>query len=75
MKRPCKVANSTTSGLAGVAYWIQSNIPKGIDIRKDNPGIVTIKNWIDEEYRKGRTTTISEEEMFKLVTEYMPELF
>ena len=33
------------------------------------------KNWIDEEYRKGRTTTISEEEMFKLVREYMPELF
>ena len=75
LKRPCKVAISNTSGLAGVAYWIQSNIPKGIDIRKDNPGIVTIKNWIDEEYRKGRTTTISEEEMFKLVREYMPELF
>ena len=75
LKRPCKVAISNTSGLAGVAYWIQSNIPKGIDIRKDNPGIVTIKNWIDEEYRKGRTTTISEEEMFRLVKEYMPELF
>lgn len=75
LKRPCKVAISNTSGLAGVAYWIQSNIPKGIDIRKDNPGIVTIKNWIDEEYRKGRTTTISEEEMLRLVKEYMPELF
>ncbi len=75
LKRPCKVAISNTSGLAGVAYWIQSNIPKGIDIRKDNPAIVTIKNWIDDEYRKGRTTTISEEEMFKLVREYMPELF
>ena len=75
LKRPCKVAISNTSGLAGVAYWIQSNIPKGIDIRKDNPGIVTIKNWIDEEYRKGRTTTISEEEMLRLVKEHMPELF
>lgn len=75
LKRPCKVAISNTSGLAGVAYWIQSNLPKGIDIRKDNPGIVTIKNWIDEEYRNGRTTTISEEEMFRLVREHMPELF
>ena len=75
LKRPCKVAISNTSGLAGVAYWIQSNIPKGIDIRKDNPGIVAIKNWIDEEYKKGRTTTISEEEMLRLVKEYMPELF
>ena len=33
------------------------------------------KNWIDEEYKKGRTTTISEEEMLRLVKEYMPELF
>lgn len=75
LKRPCKVAISNTSGLAGIAYWIHSNIPQGIDIRKDNPGIVAIKNWIDEEYRGGRTTTISEEEMFKLVKEHLPELF
>jgi len=74
LKRPCKVAISNTSGLAGIAYWIQSNIPKGKDIRKDNPGIITIKNWIDEEYRKGRTTTISDDELFALVRQHMPEL-
>ncbi len=74
LKRSCKVAISNTSGLAGIAYWIQSNIPKGKDIRKDNPGIITIKNWIDEEYRQGRTTTISDEELFALVRQHMPEL-
>lgn len=74
LKRPCKVAVSNTSGLAGIAYWIQSNLPKGSGIRKDNPGIVMIKNWIDEEYSKGRTTTISEEELYRLVRQYMPEL-
>lgn len=75
LNRPCKVAVSNTSGLAGIAYWVQSNLPKGKGIRKDNPGIMAIKNWIDEEYRQGRTTTISDEELFKLVREHMPELF
>ncbi len=75
LKRPCKVAISNTSGLAGIAYWIHANLPGGIDIRKDNPGIMEIKAWIDREYKNGRTTSISEAEMFNLVREYLPELF
>ncbi len=74
LKRPCKVAVSNTSGLAGIAYWIQSNLPKGKDIHKDNPGIVTIKNWIDEQYSNGRTTTISDEELLELIRQHIPEL-
>ena len=74
LNRPCKVAVSNTSGLAGIAYWIQSNLPKGKGIHKDNPGIVLIKNWIDEQYRAGRTTTISDEELMSLIRENMPEL-
>jgi len=74
LNRPCKVAISNTSGLAGIAYWIQSNLPKGKDIHKDNPGIVTIKNWIDEQYSSGRTTTISDVELLELVRRNMPEL-
>ncbi len=75
LNRPCRVAVSNTSGLAGIAYWIQSNIPTGSDIRKDNPGILEIRNWIDAEYAGGRTTTISEDEMLKLTQQYLPELF
>ena len=74
LKRPCKVAVSNTSGLAGIAYWIQANLPKGKDIRKDNPGIQVIKEWIDEQYRDGRTTTISDEELMTLIRRNMPEL-
>jgi len=75
LKRSCKVAISNTSGLAGIAFWIHSNVPKGSEVRKDHPGIVAIKNWIDEEYKKGRTTTISEDEMFDLSKRHLPELF
>lgn len=74
LNRPCKVALSNTSGLAGIVYWIHSNIPNGLDIRKDNPGIIAIKNWIDEEYKNGRTTTISDEELYEQVKLNMPGL-
>ncbi len=74
LNRPCKVAITNTSGLAGIAYWVHANIPGGTDIRKDNPGIMEIKSWIDREYKNGRTTSISDEELHSLVREFMPEL-
>jgi isopropylmalate/homocitrate/citramalate synthase len=75
LKRPCKVSITNASGLAGIAFWIHSNIKGGCEIRKDHPGILAIKNWIDEEYRLGRTTTISESEMLSLSEKHLPELF
>ncbi|MBE6404621.1 MAG: 2-isopropylmalate synthase [Lentisphaerae bacterium] len=75
LNRPCKVAVSNTSGLAGIAYWVQSKFPAAIGMRKDSPGIIEIKNWIDNEYAGGRTTTISDDEMFALLRRYLPELF
>ncbi len=75
LKRPCKVAISNTSGLAGIAFWVHSNVKGGSAIRKDHPGVIAIKNWIDEEYKDGRTTTISEREMLELSQKHLPELF
>ena len=75
LNRPCKVAISNTSGLAGVAYWIHSTFPdKGSDIRKDNPGIQQIQAWITEQYKGGRITTISDDEMHELVKQHLPEI-
>ncbi len=76
LKRPCKVAVSNTSGLAGIAYWIQSNYPeKAAGLRKDHPAVIEIKDVVDAEYASGRTTTISDEEMNAMLRKYMPELF
>lgn len=75
LKRPCKVAISNTSGLAGIAYWVQSRFPAAVGMRKDSPGIVEIKNWIDSEYASGRITSISDNEMLQLIREHLPELF
>ncbi len=74
LNRPCRVAVSNTSGLAGIAYWVQENTPKGAGIRKDTPGIIAIRDWIDAEYARGRTTSISDNEMREQVRLHLPEI-
>jgi hypothetical protein len=69
------VAITNNSGLAGVAYWIHTHFKgKGADIRKDNPGIQQVYSWISSQYRDGRITSISDEEMLEQVRRYLPEL-
>ena len=76
LKRPCNVAITNSSGLAGIAYWLKNNLGKATtDIRKDNPGIIAIKNWIDNEYAGGRISSISDEEMLALAKKELPDLF
>ena len=73
LNRPCKVAVTNTSGLAGIAYWVQENIPGAGSIRKDHPGIAAMRDWIEDEYSKGRTTSISDKEMHSLAEKWLPE--
>ncbi|NOY74218.1 MAG: 2-isopropylmalate synthase [Kiritimatiellaeota bacterium] len=76
LKRPCKVAVTNNSGLAGIAYWIHTHFgEKALGIRKDHVGLVKIKEWIDEQYANGRITSISDEEMRLLLRDSLPELF
>lgn len=76
LKRPCKVAITNNSGLAGIAYWIHTHLPeKGGDVRKDHPGLIEINNWISEQYREGRVTSISDGEILEQVKKFLPELF
>lgn len=75
LNRPCKVGITSTSGLAGIAFWIHSNIPlAGQTVRKDHPALVSIKSWIDKQYEAGRVTAISDDEMLALLKEYFPEI-
>ena len=54
-----------TSGLAGIAYWINENYGLGPDeaVDKKDPLVIKLKNWIDLEYADGRQTTLSIEEL------------
>ncbi|MCL1859552.1 MAG: 2-isopropylmalate synthase [Oscillospiraceae bacterium] len=72
LKRPASVTVSDMSGLAGIAYWLNGyyNLTGESKIDKRDGICVYIKEWVDEEYKNGRTTVISDDELVKLVDEY-----
>ena len=61
MQRPLDVTISDKSGLASIAYWINSHLrlEGGETIDKRHPGIVRIHEWDAAQYDKGRVTGIS----------------
>ena len=56
---------SKTSGLAGIAYWMNSNYElRGENaVDKRDPLVAAIKDWVDKEYEDGRTSTLSTDEL------------
>lgn len=65
LNRPASVMISKTSGLAGIAYWINQNYDLAGDnlIDKRDPLVAAVKQWVDEEYEGGRTASLSTEEL------------
>ena len=65
LNRPASVSISNTSGLAGIAYWINNNYRLAGDkaIDKKHPLVIAIKEWVDKEYEDGRQTAISDIEL------------
>ena len=63
-RRP-SVLIGKTSGLAGIAYWINDyyNLPEGKTVDKRSPLVIRLKEWIDNEYASGRQTTLTPHEL------------
>ncbi len=77
LNRPPGVAINDKSGAAGIAHWINSYFGfKGDSvIEKHHPSIIKIYTYIKNLYEQGRITSLSSEEMEKLVRKYFPEYF
>lgn len=77
LNRPALVEISKTSGLAGIAYWInqQYGLTGEKELSKKDPLIVSIKEWIDQQYEDGRQTVISHKEMEELIEKFAPGRF
>jgi len=75
--RPARVSVSSTSGLAGIAFWINSyyNLPLERQLSKQDALVGRLKEWVDGEYASGRQTVISDEEMEEKLAEFAPERF
>ena len=65
LNRPPKVSISSTSGVAGVAFWVNERRKMRGEpaLPKTDPLIRSIFDWVTSEYENGRITVISEEEM------------
>ena len=77
LNRPPDVAITDRSGLAGISFWLntQLGIPADKKVDKSNPGVAKIKEWIDAEFAAGRVNVVSDEEMLVLVKKYIPEIY
>ena len=65
LNRPASVLISKTSGLAGIAYWINEhyNLSGEQEVNKKDPRVVAMKEWVDREYEGGRQTNLSTHEL------------
>jgi isopropylmalate/homocitrate/citramalate synthase len=75
LNRPSEVAISNTSGLAGVAYWINKHFYLDGDkkLTKHDDMVIRVKAEIDKSYADGRTTLMGDDELVGIITEVSPE--
>ncbi|MDY3908738.1 MAG: 2-isopropylmalate synthase [Eubacterium sp.] len=71
LNRPPKVSITSTSGVAGIACWVNAYFEKlgKPPVAKTDPLVQKMYAWVQEQYNGGRITMISDEEMEKLVGE------
>ena len=77
LNRPAAVTISKTSGLAGIAYWINQNYRLSGDaqIKKQDPLVLELKEWVDQEYEDGRQTVLANSELEAKIAELAPGRF
>ena len=77
LNRPAMVQISKTSGLAGIAYWVNQHyrLPDSQKLDKRDPLIQTMKNWIDQEYEDGRQNIMTDRELEQMLERLAPERF
>lgn len=80
LNRPPTVSVDSHSGVAGIAYWINNyyELPEWEIVNKKDMLVLAIKELVDNEYVKGRNTSMSDKEldmMIKTLDKERYELF
>ena len=73
LNRKVQVTVSKTSGLAGIAFCINSHsnlLGTEKEVSKRSPLIAKIKEYVDKQYEDGRQTLISDKELTDLVEKF-----
>ena len=75
LNRPPEVAITDRAGLAGIAYWINTQYPDFKDsqnkIDKTHPGVLKIKEYVDELFKGDRRNPLTKDEMTELIKKYI----
>ena len=76
LNRAPLVAVSNTSGLAGIAHWINTYFKLKDDkkVDKNSELVAMIKAWVDNEYEGGRVTVLTDEELLKVIDDACKKL-
>ena len=77
LNRPMGVGITDKSGIAGIVYWVNTffGLKDKDAIDKQNSGAQKINEWVANEYKNNRITSISDQEMIELTKKHLPELF
>ena len=69
LNRPVLCSVSNTSGLAGIAHWINTyfKLHDEKQVDKNSELVKCIKQWVDEEYTGGRVTVLTDEELLVMI--------
>ncbi|HAZ90920.1 MAG TPA: 2-isopropylmalate synthase [Eubacterium sp.] len=71
LNRPVLVSVSNTSGLAGIAHWINTyyKLKDEKKVDKNSEICKAVKEWVDMEYEGGRVTVITDSELLKVISD------
>ena len=76
LNRPVLVAVSNTSGLAGLAHWINTyyHLTGDRAVDKNSVLVEKVKEWVDAEYESGRVTVLTDDELVRVITDVCHDL-
>ena len=74
LNKPATVQISKTSGLAGIAYWINQTyrLEGKNKLDKHAALVVAMKEWVDRLYEEGRQTAMTDRELEEKIEELAP---
>lgn len=75
--RAATVLISKTSGLAGIAYWINDHyrLQGEAQVAKNDELVIALKEWVDGIYDAGRVTSLAVNEITQKIEELAPGRF
>ncbi|MBE1447110.1 2-isopropylmalate synthase [Paenibacillus sp. OAS669] len=77
LNRPLGVQVTDKAGAAGVAFWVNKQL--GLEgenrLDKKHPSIQAMTAWVADQYKDGRTTSLSDAELLGAAKHFLADLF